>query len=186
MAVVAITGDIGAGKSTVAKLLAEKFRCPLLDADAITAELWRNDENIKALAVLRWGAGILDTSGNIIKSEISRRIFFDPDEYKFCNAILHPVIMRELGVRSERLGVRDLVIEIPLIFEVGRPEFVDEVVYVAADFETRARRCSLQRGWDVGELRRRESFLMPREEKISLSDRVIINDGTLEDLKRNV
>ncbi|MBR0095462.1 MAG: dephospho-CoA kinase, partial [Synergistaceae bacterium] len=86
MAVVAITGDIGAGKSTVAKLLAEKFRCPLLDADAITAELWRNDENIKALAVLRWGAGILDTSGNIIKSEISRRIFFDPDEYKFCNA----------------------------------------------------------------------------------------------------
>ncbi|MBQ9419289.1 MAG: dephospho-CoA kinase [Synergistaceae bacterium] len=186
MAVVAITGDIGAGKSTAAKLLAEKFACPVLNADEIAADLWRSDERVKFSAVSRWGNEILDTSGNIIKSEISRRIFFDRNDYEFCNLLLHPIIMRELGARSEEAGGKNLVLEIPLIFEAGRPEFVDEVVYVAADFEVRARRCHEQRGWDADELRRRESFLLPRDEKISQSDFIITNNGTLSELQQKI
>ena len=172
MAVAAITGDIGAGKSTVSKILAEKLNSPLLDADLITAELWQS-EKVKKVFISRWGKEILDMSGNIMKSEISRRIFFDMDEYKFCNSILHPLIIKELGIRSEELGVKhkNIIIEIPLIFEAGRPSFVEKVIYVASDFETRAKRCQDQRNWSIEELKRRESFLMPREKKISLSER---------------
>ncbi len=187
MAVVAITGDIGAGKSTVSKLLAEKFSCPLLNADLIAAELWHYEE-VKKIFISRWGEKILDTSGNIIKSEISRRIFFDPDEYKFCNSILHPLIIKDLGVRSEELGVKskNIFLEIPLLFEAGVPDFVEKIIYVAADFEIRARRCFIQRGWSVDELKRRESFLLPREKKISLSGYVIENNDGLEELKKEL
>ncbi|MDY6399982.1 MAG: dephospho-CoA kinase [Synergistales bacterium] len=187
MAVAAITGDIGAGKSTVSKLLAEKFSCPLLNADLIAAELW-HDEKVKNIFISRWGEKILDTSGNIIKSEISRRIFFDPDEYKFCNSILHPLIIKDLGVRSEELGVKskNIFLEIPLLFEAGVPDFVEKIIYVAADFDIRAKRCFIQRGWSVDELKRRESFLLPREKKISLSGYVIENNDGLEELKKEL
>lgn len=187
MAVVAITGDIGAGKSTASKFLAEKFSCPLLNADLIAAELW-HDEKVKNIFISRWGKKILDMSGNIIKSEISQRIFFDINEYKFCNSILHPIINEELGIRYEKLRVKNknIILEIPLIFEAGVPDFVEKIIYVAADFDIRAKRCFVQRGWSVDELKRRESFLMPREKKISLSDYVIENNNGLEELKKEL
>jgi len=189
MTTAAITGDIGAGKSTAAKLLAEKLSCPLLDADKIAAELWHDGE-VKKIFVSRWGSEILDSSGEIIKTEISRRIFFDIDEYKFCNSILHPLVMKELGARTEELGVKhkNLVIEIPLLFEAceKKPAWIDKIIFVAANFETRSRRCFEQRGWSVDELKRRESFLMPREKKISMSDFVIYNEGTQEELKQKI
>lgn len=189
MTTAAITGDIGAGKSTAAKLLAEKLSCPLLDADKIAAELW-HDGKVKKIFVSRWGSEILDSSGEIIKTEISRRIFFNIEEYKFCNSILHPLVMKELGVRSEKLGAKskNLVIEIPLLFEAceKKPACIDKIIFVAANFETRSQRCFEQRGWSVDELKRRESFLMPREKKISMSDFVIYNDGTQEELKQKI
>lgn len=194
MAVVAVTGDIGAGKSTAAKLIAGRLKCLLIDADKITAELW-HDEGVKKIFVSRWGSeadcqkGILSPQGEIIKSEISRRIFSDPDEYKFCNSVLHPLIMKELkesGVRGEGLGVenKNLILEIPLLFEAceARPEWIDKIIYVEADFEVRAKRCFKQRNWSVEELKRRESFLLPRDKKISMSDFIIQNDGSPEEL----
>ena len=185
MAAVAITGDIGAGKSTAAKLLAEKFSCPLLDADKITAELW-HDESVKKIFVQRWGNKILDSSGEIIKFEISRRIFSDVNEYKFCNSILHPLVMKDLKAKSEEAKVKNksLIFEIPLLFEANeiRPAWIDKIIYIAAGFEVRAKRCFEQRGWSVDELKRRESFLMPSDKKISLSDFTIYNNGILEDL----
>ncbi len=187
MTTAVVTGDIGAGKSTAAKLLAEKLSCPLLDADKIAAELWHDDE-VKKIFVSRWGSEILDSSGEIIKTEISRRIFFNIEEYKFCNSILHPLVMKELGVRSEKLGAKskNLVIEIPLLFEAQANLLPACVIFVAANFETRSLRCFEQRGWSIDELKRRESFLMPREKKISMSDFVIHNDGTLEELKQKI
>ena len=187
MATAAVTGDIGAGKSTASKIFAEKLKCPLIDADKITADLWHNG-NVKKIFSSRWGNEIFDTSGEIMKSEISRRIFNDLNEYKFCNSVLHPLVMKELKILSEnaKKNSENLVLEIPLLFEAlaheKQEKFFDFVIYVAADFETRARRCFEQRGWRHEELKRRESFLIPREEKISLSDFVIYNDGSLENL----
>ena len=185
MAAVAVTGDIGAGKSTVSKLIAERLKCPLIDADKITAELW-HDENVKEIFVSCWGNGILSPSGEIIKSEISRRIFFDIDEYKFCNSVLHPLVMKELKNRSKEF--ENIVLEIPLLFEAceERPGWINKIIYVAADFEVRAERCQAQRGWSPDELKRRESFLLPSDEKISMSDFVIHNDGSLEELKETL
>ena len=178
MDVTAITGDIGAGKSTITKLLAEKLQCELLDADRVTAELWTN-EKVKAMALSRWGSEIFDEAGNIIKPKISRIIFTDKAEYEFCNSMLHPLIMNELERKARNFP--RAIIEIPLLFEVGRPKWIDQVIYVSASFETRAKRCMLQRGWNIEELQRREEFLLPRDIKLSQSDYIINNDGDFSD-----
>ena len=114
MAAIVVTGDIGAGKSTASKLLAEKFSCPLLDADLITASLWQND-SVKAQARSRWGEKIFDSSGNITKVEISKIIFNDEGEYKFCNALIHPLVLSELKRQAENF--EKIILEVPLIFE---------------------------------------------------------------------
>ena len=183
MTVIAVTGSIGAGKSTVSKLLAEKLRCERFDADSIVADLW-SSEKIKSLAVKRWGKNIIDSSGNIIKSEISRHIFNNESEYKFCNDMLHPLVMAELHERAKNLSLS--VLEIPLLFEVGRPSWIDEIIYVRADFRVRLERCINNRGWSESELSRRENLLLSESHKISLSDYIIANNYGLDELESQI
>ena len=177
MAVTAVTGEIGAGKSTVSAILARLMNCTLIDADKIAAEIWtRND--VKNTAVSRWGNGILDSHGEIIKAEISRRIFTSTEEHRFCDSLIHPLVMDEIRRLTEGI---DAVAEIPLLPEAGRPEWIGRAVYVMAEFGTRAERCRA-RGWDDDELLRREKFLLPRELRIDVCDCIIRNEGSLSEL----
>ena len=178
MAVIAVTGDVGAGKSTVSKLLAEKLNLnsEVFDADKIVKSLWER-ENVKFSAVSHWGNNILDNEGNVIKSKISEYIFSDKSEWEFCNNLIHPLVMAELKLIAENHN--NVILEIPLLFEAGRSEWIDKVIYVSAEFNIRAKRCRLQRGWSIEELKRREKFLLPTELKISMSDYVIFNNDSL-------
>ena len=183
MAVTAVTGDIGAGKSTVSRLLAQKLSCERLDADNIVSQVWTRSE-VKEFFVKRWGSKILDESGNVIKSEVSRIIFTNETEYKFCNKFIHALVMSLLKEESERH--ENIVLEIPLLPEAGKFLWISHVVYVTADFDSRLERCMTQRGWDINELLRRERLLMPQSERISASDYVIYNNGSLAELEKQV
>ena len=78
------------------------------------------------------------------------------------------------------------VVEIPMLFEVGRPDWLTSVVFVTAPWEVRVERCRVQRGWDEAELRRREGFFLPSEERMKRSDFVINNAGNLAALEADV
>ena len=184
---VAVTGDVGAGKSTVARLFTENLRGSVtLDADAVAEDLWNRREIIEA-AVNRWGGNILDKNGNIVKSSVASRIFSAPEEYKWCCGLLHPLVMDELKKRVAVLGAeQSAVVEIPLLFEAGRPEWVTSVVFVTAPRELRLKRRREQRGWDDAELARREKFFLPSDERIKLSDFVIDNSNGLHELEDEV
>ena len=183
MAVTAITGEIGSGKSTAARILAEKLGCVCVDADRSAKALWSR-EDVKAQAVNRWGRDILNTSGQIIIPKLAEHIFSAKSEHDFCNRLIHPLVMSEL--RELVRGREDSVLEIPLLPEAGRPVWIDKVIYVAADFAVRAERCRAQRGWNVEELRRRESYLLPAAERMSVCECVIHNDGGINELSRQL
>ena len=180
MAVIAVTGDVGSGKSTAAKFLAEYHGCASIDADVLAKSLWER-QDIKARAIERWGNGILNSTGKIIAAKIAEHIFSAKSEHDFCNALLHPAVMNEL---RERAGGTS-VLEIPLLPEAGRPEWIDRAVYVTADFAVRAERCRV-RGWDSGELIRREKMLMPQSARMAVCDYVVYNDGNIDELQRQL
>ena len=199
MAAVAVTGDIGAGKSTVSKLLAHNLSCECFSADVIAKSMWLR-EDVKAQAVNHFGSEILDSSGEIILPELASLVFSDESNHAFVNALIHPLVMNELEELSRKYG--EAVVEIPLLFEASGLErvetcrheifnacgleWIDAVIYVAADFETRAQRCELQRGWSTDELMRRERFLLPREERIAMSDYVLHNDRGISELEEEI
>lgn len=185
MAVRAVTGEIGSGKSTAARILARKLCCECFDADKIAKSLWER-EDVKAQAVSRWGNAILDSSGKIITSRIAMHIFADKSEHDFCSSLIHEHVMSALHEKVSSLGENDSVLEIPLLPEVGRPKWIDEVIYITANFDVRAERCRLQRGWSPEELLRRENFLLPQSERMSICDYIIDNSNDITELERKL
>jgi dephospho-CoA kinase len=181
--VMAITGDVGAGKSTVAKLFGSLGGF-LIDADGVVAELWKTPE-MTAAAVERWGKAVLGESGYVLHRPIAERIFNHREEYDWVTGLLHPRVMEEVRrqVETSRLSAKWSVVEIPLLFETGVPPWVTVTVFVTASRETRARRCR-ERGWSEAEMTKRESFFLPREERMRRSDCVIQNDGGLKELQK--
>ena len=182
--VMAITGDVGAGKSTVSGILRSKGWA-LIDADRVVADLWRTQGVIDA-AVERWGDGILE-NGAVVHARIGALIFNDRDEYNWAMRLLHPLVKKEMSLRVETLKGegKPIAAEIQMLFEAGVASWVTLKTFVTASRNVRLERCAA-RGWDETEMSRRESFFMPSEERMALSDFVICNDGTLDELRKSV
>lgn len=176
-AVMALTGEPGAGKSTAARWFADAGAV-LLDADAIVREMWNGEELLSA-ARSRWGGDVFSPDGSIDKRAVSARVFSDDEEYRWLCGVTQPIVMENMKASLPADGIA--VAEIPMLFEVGRPDWVDKVLFMTAGGRQRAERNSF-RGLDAAELSRREKYFLPREERMSLSDWVICNDGTLEQL----
>ena len=187
--VIAITGDVGAGKSTVAKIF-ESLGGFLIDADCVVAELWKTPDMIRA-AVGRWGAAVLGEEGHILHKPVADRIFSDKAEYDWLTGLLYPQVMNTMknaieNAIEDRAETRKWgIAEIPLFFEAGGASWVTATVFVTPSRDVRVARCR-RRGWSEAEMERRESFFLPRQERMRRSDHVIENNGNLEMLKKNV
>ncbi|MBQ4418097.1 MAG: dephospho-CoA kinase [Synergistaceae bacterium] len=182
--VIALTGEIGAGKSTAAKIL-EAMGGVRLDADEIALSLWQR-QDIKDKAVIRWGNKILDDNSKIIFAEVAKIIFNSSDEYKFCCNLIHPAVMSELEAQVKNLKALNkynfIIVELPLLFEVDKSLWhdfwVDYILFIAADKASRVKRCAA-RGWDEDELKRRESYYLPAFARKAKSDFIINNNQDL-------
>ncbi|HOM31301.1 MAG TPA: dephospho-CoA kinase [Acetomicrobium flavidum] len=183
MLVIGLTGDIGAGKSTVCSLL-QQMGAVVVEADRIVRQIWLRPEIIEA-ARKRWGNDILDSEGRIVASEVASKGFCNEAEYRWMCDLIHPLVMAEME-RSLLEGGEGLkVFEIPLLFEVGRPDWIDFAIYVTAPKDVRARRNAM-RGLDEEAIAARERWLLPAEEKKKMSDWVIENGGDLKALREEV
>ncbi|MCL1940327.1 MAG: dephospho-CoA kinase [Synergistaceae bacterium] len=185
MWVTAITGDIGAGKSTAAKIF-EEMGALRIDADEIAKGLWQ-DREIFSKALARWGDRIIDGGSDGEKPNlkaIAEIIFGDPDENRFACELLHP---KTLQIMEGKIKAAQgwVVAEIPLLFECGVPAWVNRTIFVTASPKIREDRCR-SRGWGELEIAKRESFYISSEERKKRSDFLIINDGGLEELSKKL
>ena len=179
MLVSAVTGDVGAGKSTLTAFWRERG-ASVIDADEIVRVLWTRPEIITA-AGFRWGEGIFDGKGAVLPSRVAARAFADEKEYRWLCDLLHPLVRIEMERRAASLDGW-IVAEIPLLFESGPPWWVDVSVYVTAPEEFRSLRNSV-RGWNESEIPRRESFLLPSDEKRRRASLIMENSGTLDEFR---
>ena len=184
---VALTGNIGAGKSTVADLF-RRWGAIVIDADALVREAQAPGSPALAEIAARFGPGMLRADGTLDRAALRAKVLRHPDELAALNRIMHPRVhqrRRELLKEAGQRGDRIVVSDIPLLFEAGEPEEFDVVVLVDAPEPLRRERLLASRQIPAGELDRLISAQLGAAAKRPRSDYVIENDGNLEALERS-
>ena len=180
MPTVGLTGDVGAGKSTLCKEWAA-MGAHIIDADSVARALW-DDPGIRREAEKRWGAGFFDAPHKELWAKIAAKIVADAEEYRFASRLIHNNTMET--IKKMAAGADGWVVaEIPLLYEGGHEGWLDCVVYAAAPFEKRVER-NAKRRWNAEEVSRRENRLLPSGEKMARADFVLVNDGTEEEWRQ--
>jgi dephospho-CoA kinase len=181
---IALTGGIGAGKSLVAELFAE-LGAICIDSDQLAREVVERGKPGFDEVVARFGDDIL-LDGEIDRSKLAAIVFRDAAARRDLENIIHPRV-RELATKlASRAGENAVVInEIPLLFETKGQERFDLVITVEADMDERRSRL-IARGLKSYEIDKRISAQATREERESISDFIIENDGDIPALEKKV
>ena len=189
MKVVGITGNIGAGKTTVARMF-ERLGARLIDADQVAREIVRPGSPAWEEIVEEFGDDVLHCDGVIDRKRLAAVVFRDEEKRKKLMNITHPRIIERIRQMLERMrseGVEVAVVEAALIVEgSGLKDMLDALVVVTAEEETQVERLVKQRGLTREEAVLRLKAQMPAEEKARQATYVIDNSGTLEDTERRV
>jgi|YelNatPaOPRAMG01_1025707.scaffolds.fasta_scaffold06018_1 dephospho-CoA kinase len=178
---IGLTGGIGSGKSTVARIFGE-FGAVLLDADQLVRDLLRPGGEAAAAVGAAFGPAVLGADGSVDRKALAALVFSDEPARRRLEAILHPrILARRRELLDEILGRRGeqtvVITEAALIFEAGTRGEFDEVVLVTAPEGLRLERLKAA-GWDPEEARRRMGAQWPDSRKAPLADYVVDNGGS--------
>ena len=183
-----LTGGIGAGKSTVADLLADRGAV-VIDADEVARSVVEPGGPAYDPVVRRFGeAAILDEHGRIDRARLAEVAFADDQARSDLNALIHPAVeavVRDRLAELDRPG-RVVVVQVPLLVEAGWGRLADRVVVVDCPEDVAVRRLVDLRGMDEADARRRIAAQATREDRRAAADIVIPNDGTLAELRQRV
>jgi len=163
-----------------------------ISADDLARQVLAKDGPAYGAAVERFGDGIVQPDGEIDRAALAEIVFSDPRARADLNSITHPHIIAAMGRTIDEFRKNPpapdaiLVAEIPLLIECGLTDMVDEVLVVAAEPETQQRRLTTRSNLTAEEARRRIDAQMPIRLKVDRADRVIWNNGSIDDLRKSV
>jgi dephospho-CoA kinase len=184
---VGLTGGLASGKSTVARMLADRGAA-VFDADALVRELYQPGGAADHAARDLFGPDVLDASGAVDRAKVAEIVFRDPARRHALEARIHPIVREERERRFGQAawaGARVAVCEASLLFETRTEDEYDRVLLVIAPEDERVRRWAA-RGGTEGDARRRIAAQMSTEEAARRADDVIVNGGSPEELRRQV
>lgn len=183
---VGLTGGLASGKSTVARLLAERG-CRVVDADELVAELYRPGGAGAAAVAELFGPAYLTGAGGVDHAALAGRVFRDADERRKLEAAVHPLVRERFRRVADEAAAaeRIAVLEATLLVEAGYGPDFDRVVTVEAPEQLRLER-AVQRGLERSEAERRLAAQGDGASRRAAADVVIENTGTLGDLEARV
>ena len=189
MLVVGLTGGIATGKSTVARMLAERGAA-VLDADALVHELQAPGTEVHRAILATFGPEILAPDGTLDREKLGARVFTDPEARRVLEAIVHPALLAEIARRVEALRrggrTRLCVLEAALLVEGGPRGIVDRLVVITAPEAEQVARLRAKVGLSEEEAWRRVRAQFPSAVKARRADHVLVNDGDRASLARQV
>ena len=186
--VIGIIGGIASGKSAVAAEFG-RLGCAVVDADAIARQALETPA-IREAVVGRFGPGVLTGTGRIDRRTLAEIVFGDVAKLEALNAIVHPFVLQraeELIARHRRdPGVKAVVLDMPLLVEVGWADRCDRIVFVRCDRAARMERARQGRSMDERTVENRENFQISLDTKAALADNTIDNNSDFSALVRQV
>ena len=187
--VIGILGGIGAGKSSVARLMAERG-AQVVDADRIAHEVLARPAVRRALREA-FGEAVAGGDGRISPGRLAGLAFRSEEDTARLNAIVHPPILEEMRRKVKELttgtGEGLVVLDAALLMETGLDEeMCDALLFVDAPEDVRRRRAAELRGLSEEQFRRREAAQTPLRAKADRADVIIVNTGTLDELRRQL
>ena len=188
MIIVGLTGSVGTGKSTVTNFFRE-LGAYIIDWDELAREVIRPHLRAWKEIVEYFGKDFLNEDLTINRQKLAEIVFSDKEKVAKLNQIVHPEVFKEDERITNEIKSLDpdalIIKDIPLLFELTRPIFVDKVVVVSASEQTQLRRLE-EKGMSRDDAQSRIKSQLPLEEKIESADFVINNDGPLEETKKQV
>jgi len=187
MYIVGLTGGIGSGKSEAAKLFAE-LGAPVVDVDVISHELTtKGQATLKKIAQV-FGKDILSSDGSLNRAALRQKVFADSEVRKKLEAILHPAIYNKATERlQENASAPYQILAIPLLFESDRYlKIINRSLVIDSDTKLQIARASNRDGLLEADIQKIIDVQMPREKRNALADDIILNDGSIEELKEKV
>ncbi len=182
-----VTGGIGSGKSTLMHFF-EKQGAGVLLADEVGHENLFNEE-MKAELVDAFGSEILDTKGEIIRSELATRAFSTPENTKLMDSITQPRLYDGCLRHLDDLGKTHKVVVLEMAILDGRDDFykhADIVIAVTTSPEVRIKRLMESRGFSEEDARNRLARQVPEEQRLAIADVIFTNDGTLDEFETQI
>jgi dephospho-CoA kinase len=184
---VGLTGGIGSGKSTVARLL-DRRGAVVIDADQLAREAIAAGTEGFDRVVEAFGTEIVGPDGELDRTALASLVFADPERRASLEAIVHPEVARRFTERLDPYRDTDRVVVYvtPLLVELGLAPAFDLVIVVTASPHLRVSRVASDRGLDPEDVRRRMAAQATDERRMEVADVLLDNDGTLAELEAQV
>jgi dephospho-CoA kinase len=187
--ILGITGNIGAGKSSVAREF-QRLGAALVDADQLAREVVEPGSPVLAELVEQFGREILNSAGRLDREALGRLVFSDDSARQQLNRITHPAIAERSTGRLNQLrrqaDIPLVVYEAALLYEAGAEARVDRVLVVKIDPQVQLQRLMARDGCDEQSARQKIAAQMPQNDKLARADYVIDNSLSLEETRRQV
>ena len=186
---VGLTGGIASGKSTVSRIFAS-FGAKVLDADEVAREVLLPGQPAWTRLRQAFGQEFFRPDGTVRRKQLRRLVFADAEKRSQLNAIVHPEVMKEIDRRYEILsssvqnGV--LLVDVPLLLEVGVANRFDKVVVVYVSERVQINRLQQRDGISEKEAKQALNAQMALSKKVEQADYLIDNSGTLEETRSQV
>jgi dephospho-CoA kinase len=188
MVVIGVTGGIGTGKSTVARMLGE-LGATVIDADQLAHEAMEPKRLAWRRIVQAYGDAVLNEDETISRKRLGALVFRDPQARRQLEAIVHPPVIRRIRQQLARLKrnrrVRVVALDVPLLVETGNQALVDAVVVVTAPPPVQRSRL-IARGLSEGDVSAMTTAQWDLSAKVALADYVVDNSDGLEQTRRQV
>jgi dephospho-CoA kinase len=184
---IGLTGGIGSGKSTVARMLVD-LGAQLVDTDAIARSLTAPGGAALPSLAQAFGPDIFGADGSLDREQMRLRVFSAPDQRRRLESILHPVIGTEAAAQAAAAGMHPVVFDVPLLTESSHwRKRVDRVLVIDCREATQMDRVMARNGWQREMVERVMAQQATRSRRRRVADAVIFNDGlSLDDLAAQV
>lgn len=185
MLIIGLTGGMGSGKSTTAHYFS-KLGIEVLDTDKVAHLITEPDQPALKEIIKHFGEEFINEDGQLNRKKLRTNILSNLNEKKWLESLLHPLILKEIKEQLKKVKSPYCLVVIPLLFEVHLENFVDRVLVIDTSEENQMKRTFARGDWAKEEIEIMMHCQVTRSERTVRADDMINNDGSLEELEKQV